>query len=395
MGESIVLGLGDNTDYEIVWDSQVIEQMILENGIADSELRADKPISNTRDLLISILDFLKSETGGERFVESALIIEEFASRFQNKITIGGTSVRAAIAMRKLGYTSALHLVTVNDHVRKLIPRDSLWVCSNDKDSSYPHLIIQFCKDTSVQAGDIAIRTKRANRIIYDNDYDNIVMEINSHFASLLSDARVFLISGFNAMQSSKLLADRLEKILVIMHSLPSDALVFYEDACFHRPVLSGQVRRALIDVIDIYSLNEDELQEYVGRKFSLLDPVLVYAALQDLHRLLPVPALVIHTQYWALAFGAHAAQYAKALKGGITMATTRFRFGDEFTAADYLETEGLPAEVTGLEFAVTLSGLAGDSVCCLPSVQVDESKVTTIGLGDAFVGGFLPALVER
>jgi ADP-dependent phosphofructokinase/glucokinase len=395
VGERIVLGLGNNTDYEISWDSRVFERLIDEFSVADSELRTDKPISSTRDLLISILGFLKSGTGGERFVSSPLIIEEFASRFQNKITVGGTSVRAAIAMRKLGYTSALHIVTINDHVRKLIPRDCPWVCSNNKDSSYPHLIVQFQKDTCVKAGDIAIRTKRANRIIYDNDYDNMVMEINAEFASLASDARVFLISGFNAMQSSEMLADRLKKLLDITHSLPSDALVFYEDACFHEQALSWQVHKALIDVIDIYSLNEDELQAYVGREVSLRDPAEVYVALQDLCRLLPVPALVIHTQYWALVFGSDATRYAKALKGGITMATTRFRFGDDFTPADYLETAGLPGEAIGSEFAATLNRLAGHMVCCLPSVQVEEGERTTIGLGDAFVGGFLPALADN
>ncbi len=395
MGERIVLGLGNNTDYEISWDSRVFERLIGEFGVADSELRTDRTISSTRDLLISILGFLKSGTGGERFVSSPQTLEEFARHFQNKITIGGTSVRAAIAMRKLGYTSAIHMVTINDHVRKLIPQDCPWVCSNDTDSSYPHLIVQFHKDTCVQAGDIAIRTKRANRIIYDNDRDNIVMEISADFASLVSGARVFLISGFNAMQDSGLLADRLKKLLDIMHSLPSDALVFYEDACFHEQALSRQVQKALIDVIDIYSLNEDELQAYLGREISLRDPVAVHAALQDLCRLLPVPALVIHTHHWALVFGSHASRYAKALKGGITMAATRFRFGDDFTPADYLETEGLPAESIGAEFAAALNRLAGHRVCCLPSIQVKEGKGTTIGLGDAFVGGFLPALVER
>jgi ADP-dependent phosphofructokinase/glucokinase len=395
VGERIILGLGNNTDYEISWDSQVFESLIGEFGVADSELRTDMPISSTRDLLISILGFLKNGSGGERFVSSPQIIEEFASRFQNKITIGGTSVRAAIAMRKLGYTSAVHIVTINDHVRKLIPQDCPWVCSNDKDSSYPHLIVQFQKDTCVQAGDIAIRTKRANRIIYNNDRDNIVMEISPDFAPLSSDARVFLISGFNAMQDSELLADRLKKLLDIVHSLPAGALVFYEDACFHEQALSRQVQKALIDVIDIYSLNEDELQAYLGKEISLRDPVAVYAVLQDLCRLLPVPAVVIHTQHWALVFGSQASRYAKALRGGITMAATRFRFGDDFTPADYLETEALPAEAIGAEFAAALNRLAGPDVCCLPSVRVEEGKGTTIGLGDAFVGGFLPALVEK
>ena len=395
MGEQIVLGLGNNTDYEIVWNSQVFEHLIVEYGITVSELCTNKVIASICDLVVSILGFLKSETGGERFVTSPQIILDFASLFQYKITLGGTSVRAAIAMRKLGYTSALHLVTMNDHVRKLIPQESPCVCSNDRDSLYPHLIVQYCKDTCVQAGDISIRTKQSNRMIYVNDDDNLLMKLAHGFASLAADTRVFLISGFNAMHSSDLLAERLETLLEIIASLPSDALVFYEDACFHDPTLSVQVHKALSDVIDIYSLNENELQEYLGREIALLDAVDVYAALKDLSRLIPVPLFVIHTQYWALAFGSHADRYAKALQGGISLATTRFRCGDDFSRSDYLETERLPAQAEGVQFAAALSKLAGDMVCCIPVVQVNETRVTTIGLGDAFVGGFLPALVEQ
>lgn len=395
MGERIVLGLGDNIDYEIAWNSPVFEQLILEHGITASELCTNKLISSPRDLVVSILGFLQNETGGERFVTSPQIIRDFASLFQYKITLGGTSVRAAIAMRKLGHTSALHLVTMNDHVRQLIPPDSAWVCSNDQERSYPHLIVQFCKNTCVQAGDISIRTQQSNRIIYTNDDDNLVMELAPGLASLAAEARVFLISGFNAMQSSALLAARLATLLEVIASLPAEAIVFYEDACFHEPALSAQVHQALCDVIDIYSLNENELQEYLGRPISLLEAGEVHAALKDLARLISVPVFVIHTQYWALAFGSQAGRYAKALKGGVTMATTRFRCGDDFTPADYWETERLPAQAEGANFAVALSKLAGDVVCCVPVVQVKETNVTTIGLGDAFVGGFLPALVEK
>ena len=393
MGEYIVLGLGNNVDYEIVWDSRVFEQAIVEYGISDSELCAGTAISSARDLVVSILGFLKNGTGGERFVASPQIILDFAELFQKKITLGGAPVRAAIAMRKLGYRSALHLVTMNEHVRRLLPEDCSWVCSNDKESLFPHLIVQFCKDTCVQAGDINIRAEQSNRIIYVNDDDNLVMKLAPEFASRAAEARVFLISGFNAMQSSELLAERLKQLREILSALPSDALVFYEDACFHNPALIAQIHKALGDVIDIYSLNEHELQEYLNRAISLLNPAEVYAALKDLSRLIPVPVLVVHTQYWALAFGEHAGRYAKALKGGSTMATTRYRFGDDFSPSDYLETEGLPAKAEGAEFANALSELAGDSICCIPVVHVEETNVTTIGLGDAFVGGFLPVLV--
>ena len=77
-----------------------------------------------------------------------------------------------------------------------------------------------------------IRTKTANRIIYVNDHDNVSMEISPDFASLVAETQVFLISGFNAMQNSELLANRLEKLLRIIQSLPPDATIFYEEACF-------------------------------------------------------------------------------------------------------------------------------------------------------------------
>jgi ADP-dependent phosphofructokinase/glucokinase len=395
MGERIALGLGDNTDYEITWDSHVFEGLIRDQHITSSELSMDRPISDTRELVISILCFLKNEAGGERFVSSPQLVEDFAGRFQRKVTLGGTAVRAAIAMRKLGFTSALHLVTINDHVRTLVPADCRWVCSNDKDSSFPHLIVQFRAGTIVESGDIAIRTKWANRVIYHHDQDNINLELNPAFASLLTRARVFLISGFNAMHDSAVLADRLERLKEIMRSLPSDALVFYEDACFYEQALSRQVHAALLDAIDVFSMNEDELQGYAGRKVSLLDPDDVYAALRDVSQLLPVPAIVVHTRFWCLVYGADAARYAKALGGGLTMATTRFRFGDDFTPTDYQGTEELPAESIGARFATRLGGMAGDRVCCLPALDVKARDVTTIGLGDAFVGGFLPALAER
>lgn len=394
MKEKIILGLGNNIDYEIVWHSQVFENLIVKYAIRDEELSTDIAVKSERDLIVSILGFLKFEKGGERFVSSVDIIETFAKNFENRITLGGTSVRAAIAMRKLGYTAALHLVTLNDYVRRLIPKDSPYVCSAAEEKSYPHLIIQFCKNTRVKASDIDICASRANRIIYDNDYDNIAMALNEDLTDLSTAAKVFLISGFNAMQSKVLLADRLQTLLSMIEKLPKDAYVFYEDACFYNASFSKQVRDALIDHIDIYSLNEDELQDYLDRKLDLLSPEQIKEALSDVHQLIPAPLIVVHTRYWALAYGENAASLSKALRGGITMAGTRFRFGDDFTAEQYQQTEKLILQKEGVEFAKKINGLLGHKVCCLACVQAEETNVTTIGLGDAFVGGFLPELLS-
>src|SRR5690606_3615479 len=112
---------GNNIDYEIVWNSEVIEELITRYNIRNSELDVNRVITCERDLVISILSFLKLGSGGERFVSSSEIIEQFSEKFAKKVTLGGTSVRAALAMRKLGITTALHLVTINDDVRRLLP----------------------------------------------------------------------------------------------------------------------------------------------------------------------------------------------------------------------------------------------------------------------------------
>src|ERR1700752_2545987 len=394
MEEKIALGFGNNIDYEIVWNSEVFDALIVQYDIHDEELSMDIPVTCERDLVISILGFLKSGSGGERFVAWSDILEQFAQHFANKFTLGGTPVRAAIAMRKLGYTSALHLVTINDDVRRLIPQDSPYVYSNSTENSSPHLIVQFPNDTRVKAGDIKIHTSRANRIIYSNDYDTIVMNINEGFSKLVTEARIFLVSGFNTMQSRELLAKRLESVIRIMEKLPADALVYYEDAVFYDPGLGKLIHQTLADRIHIYSLNEDELQMHVGRKLDLLNAFQIKEALVDLQRLIPVPLIVVHSMCWALAYGENAESVLKALKSGVTMATTRFCCGDDFTVENYKEIERLPPNPEGVVFANELTKLLGDRICCVPVVHVEGPNATTVGLGDAFVGGFLPALLS-
>ncbi len=393
MTEKIALGLGDNTDYEIVWNSAVFEDLIRRHSIRAAELAIDKPITSERDLVISILGFVQTGAGGERHVAASPIVEDFAQSFAMKITLGGTSVRAAIAMRKLGFTSALHLVTINEHVRRLIPQDSPYVCSSTVDSSFPHLIVQFDKGTRVRAGDIDICAPRANRIILHDDTDNVTMRLNETFGELITGAQVFLISGFNAMRDEHLLVDRLASLQRILARLPADAQVFFEDAGYYNPDFHKLAVNTLGRRITIFSLNEDELQGHLGRTVDMLDAPAVAGALADLHQLIGVPTIVVHSMYWALAYGATVQGMASALKGGVTMATTRFRYGDDFTVENYREVENLPPNPEGAQFAAAIAGLLGSKVCVAPVAQVDQSSGTTIGLGDAFVGGFLPALI--
>ena len=392
MSERIALGFCNNVDYEIVWNAEVLEELIISYQISADELGSQGEIGTERDLVISILSFMTASGGGERFVASSAIIERFAARFEKKITLGGTSVRAAIAMRVLGHTAALHLITMNSHVRRLLPRDCPYVCSNPGDNTYPHLIVQFGVDARLRAGDIDIRARQPNRLIYHCNAARISMNLNEDFADLAKEAKVLLISGFNAVQSKQLLADRLGRLKRILKRLPGDATVFMEDGAYYDPSYRQLIFRELGTRIDVYSMNEDELRVHLDRAVDLHDAQTVTCALADLSRLIPAAAIVVHTRRWALAYGDDASRYAAALKAGVTMATARFRYGDDFTVANYHEIGERDPNAEDARFANIINAAPGDSMVCVPVAAVEQENGTTIGLGDAFVGGFLPAL---
>ncbi|WP_024287493.1 ADP-dependent glucokinase/phosphofructokinase [Cellulomonas sp. KRMCY2] len=394
MSDTLVLGLGGTVDYEIVWDSAVVESLVAAYAISAAELTTAIAIDSERDLVVSVLAFVRDGVGGERFVASSDIVEAFAGRFDTRITLGGTPVRAALAMRALGITSTIHLVSIDDHVRRLLPQGCSYICSATRDSTDPHLIVQFGQGVRIRAGDIDLRSPHPNRVILTNDPPNRELVLSDELGAALDRAEVFLISGFNCIQDAAVLDRRLATLLGHMRHLPPKAVVIYEDAGYHVPSLSLRVRDALVGLVDVYSMNEEELQSYVGRPLDLLDPREMQRALDELRRVIPAETLVVHTKYWSLALGERARANEANLRGGITMASTRYMHGDRFTEREYDEVSRLPLNPGGAEFATRIEEAMGSAVCCVPAFVVDVERPTTIGLGDTFVGGFIAAVAR-
>jgi ADP-dependent phosphofructokinase/glucokinase len=393
MSEQLVLGLGGTVDYEIAWNRAVIEDLVVAYGIDDAELDARIPVVDERSLVVTLLAFVRDGVGGERFVDSSDIIEAFAARFETRITLGGTCVRAAIAMRSLGVTSLVHLVSIDDHVRALLPDGISWVCSASADSTDPHLIVQFPEGAAVRAGGVDITAPHPNRIIYTNDLPNRELVLSDELGEAVRGARVFLVSGLNTIQDAALLDERVRQIRHHLEAdLPNGAVAIYEDAGFHEPAFSRRVRDALVDAVDVYSLNEDELFAYLGRTVDLLDAEAIAAALAEASDMIPATCLVVHTKYWSLALGDHAAEYADALRGGIVMASTRYLVGDGHTAADYARTAALPEKPEGALVAAALEERFRGRLVCRAALVLETDRPSTIGLGDTFIGGFIAAL---
>jgi ADP-dependent phosphofructokinase/glucokinase len=373
----------------------MLEQLVAEHEIHDSELALSVPVTDERNLVISVLAHMKRGAGGERFAESSEALRGFAGRFPGRISLGGTSVRAALAMSKLGVPCTLHLVSLNDHVRRLLPPSCDYISSAREDTLDPHLVVQYDKGTRVQVGDIDVDAPFPNRLIYVNDPANASLLLSEQLASLLRDAEIFLISGFNTMRNQVLLTERLSTLRRDMLQLPPGALVYYEDAAFHRPTYRSRVRDALLEVIDIYGMNEDEMQADLDRSVDLLSAIDVEHALSSLQALIPAPTLVVHTKYWSLALGERADEYAKALSEGILIASTRYCYGDDYTDQQYDFTRALPVRPEALAFATLLEERMGQVLRCIPGFRLDVAEPTTVGLGDSFVGGFLAALVRK
>ena len=384
-----VFGLGNNIDFEVTCDLSTIIKLAEQYDIRKVELTEFGRVQSERDLLVSILEFMRQGNGGEYFVETPQVLAQCAARFSIRRTLGGTSVRSAIAAAKRGMPVTLHLVSMNEDTRRLLPKGCEYLCSAECERLYPHLIVQFNKGQHIEFGDIDFTVPRSNRVIYVNDPDNCNLLLSDRLGDALANARLFLISGFNAMRDEMLLQNRLDTLVDSIRRLPKGGRVFFEDACYHNKSFGNIVNRALVPYVDIFSMNEDELSGYVRRSINLLDAQEVAGALREVRHRIPVPQLVVHTRYWALCFGKDVAELAPALRGGIAMATTRLCLGDDYTEQDYQKTTWMAVEREGAQFAVQISELLGHEAWCEPSILVSTNTPTTIGLGDAFVGGFL------
>jgi sugar/nucleoside kinase (ribokinase family) len=391
----VVLGLGGCVDHELTLTAEVLEQLVTDLGIGAADLASPPPVADERDLLVSILGYVARGGGGEHFVASAPALTRFADRFPHRTTLGGTSVRAGLLMSRLGVPVTFHLVSIDDTVRRLLPANSEYVTSSVEDTLAPHLIVQYEQGLRIRAGDLDITAPRPNRLIYVNDPANEAMLLAPELGTRLRAAELVLISGFNAMRDQDALDERLTSLRAHLEQLPPGAVTYFEDAAYHEPAFSRRLRDALLDDIDVYGMNEDELQSYLGHPVDLLSAPEVAAALTAVHALIPAPTLVLHTTYWAVAFGARAGEFTGALDTGTVLAATRYGHGDAFTDADVDRMRSRPRRPESVAFAAALQDRMGDGVRCVPGFALDVEHPTTVGLGDTFVGGFLTALARK
>jgi ADP-dependent phosphofructokinase/glucokinase len=281
-------------------------------------------------------------------------------------------------------------VSIDDTVRRLLPGSVSWVCSAAHDSTDPHVIVQFPPGFAVTVGGRLIVAPAGDRVILANDPPHRELLIAEGLGDLIAAADVIVHSSFNVIQDDEVLRDRIGAVLRHQRRRASGSIVFFEDAAYHRPALAAVVRQLLVPSVDVWSMNETEASAYLGRRIDTADTAAVLPALRELHRMFPVPTLIVHSARWAVAIGPRAEAYREALLLGTSIAGARYRVGDALTAADVIDVLDGERQHEGLRLAEALA--AHPDIVVVAAPAVDTPQPTTIGLGDTFVGGMVAAL---
>ena len=394
----IAAGFQNTVDFELEWDQQRLETLIRQHGICCEEIDAVSPIESQRDLLRTLLYHMAHNTGSECLASSSQITRGFAQHFNYQITLGGTAVRAAMALEKIRYRSVIHACSLNKHFCRLIPRQVHWVSSvpDEGEDFHPHVILQYPANAHIKVGDIDLTTQRPNRVIFAHDPPSVALHITEAFGDEVCHAPVFLAASFNIIKEEAVLRQRLKTAIQIINRMPQQRGVVMEDACFENPKMQQIVAQTLAPYLNVFSMNEDELQDRLGRRIDVRNTDQVARAIQEVYVQLNMPTIVCHSAYWALAYGQPVKGMRQALEAGVCMAATRFRMGDSYQRSDYQQTMAMPPREWAREFAARLEAMLGQELICVPGKDLDHiAQPVTIGLGDAFIGGMLPSFLTE
>ncbi|MDC7287255.1 hypothetical protein NXH76_05540 [Blautia schinkii] len=391
--DKIALGFSNTVDYEIEWDASYLEKLIRYVGLYEDDIKEMQNIRSMKELLSSILFHMRDGSGCGLLTEVPQVIEEFIKGTKYRVALGGTNLRAAEIISALGGSALVHLVSLNEDTKKLMPANISWIGGEEFQCCFPHIAIQFPKNAYIKANDIEITSPRENRVIYSGDTACAHMPLNLEFFNRACKARAVLLSSFDLITDPHILQMRVSEVKAGLQAVDrSRTVVFYEHAFFGDETAGDFVRNELGGYIDIYSMNEDEFQTLIGKKINLLDETEVAEGLMAAREKLPTSTMIVHTCYWALVFGSRADEFTEALQYGMLTASTRYRC-QKVDKAGIEATGKLPLQIRAGQFAKRLEAGFESGLRCLPAAEINVSNPTTVGLGDSFVGGFLYKLI--
>ena len=407
----IYTAMGYSSNLDILLDFHVEElNQLLEKHMSGADLgqmRRAEWIRTVPELLETIVWFCLHGVGGEVDIEDPALIR---SCFPCKNGVGGTAVQAAMALSQVGAESVVHLTDDSPELCEQLV--SPYICVPLEDGSLGHadevqprneqevhVILQFQKGNEIRLGDQTAVIPASNRLILTKNTVNVTVPFrDSYFRWIEDHAKQVssnVLSSFNCILDPAVLKERLEYVkhhIEVYHQRNPEGTVYFEDAHYH----DADVRRLCIEtlypLVDIMSMNEEELA-YTLKMYDVpvdIEDVLscVRGVEYLLHRFRIHKGIVVHTKDYAMFVGDRGqTDIEKGLVWGGCLATAKAAFGGYGSDLQIREILKNPLSEKGVRSQEILAESEyKDQVILVPTCYIDKPKYT-IGLGDSFTGG--------
>lgn len=403
--------LGYTSNLDLLCDFRIdILNKLLEENMQGWKLKDMRPVSKIltlEDLLQTMVFYCINGIGGEADIDDINLVTR---NFQHTKGMGGTATQGAMALAAVECPSIVHLTDDSEDVCEILSLPQIYTASEEgelihidevitKKEQEIHCIIQYKKGDVIKLSKQSEIIPTSNRLIITKITINEFVPFNHGYFNYIENNAINIssnvLSSFNALIDKDILVERLtyvEKHVSKYKKNNKNGIVFFEDAHYHDDEIKKLCIENLYSVVDIVSLNEEEL-EYTLKMFKYkVDINNILSCVKGIKFLIQKfhikKGIIVHTKDYSMYVGEQiSADIERGLIYGNLLATAKAMFGWYGTKKHIQKVLELPLSEKGMlnSFVVSNSKYAGD-VKIVPSKYIDKPKYT-IGLGDSFVAG--------
>jgi ADP-dependent phosphofructokinase/glucokinase len=317
-------------------------------------------------------------SGAEYMVTDHAILAHLEKKLTWRKAIGGGGLQTGCVASFAGYRALVNIPIISEELKELVSDYKGLTLLSEQEGEVPkHYILEYEVKGSL------------NRIIFrkNREYPQNMIAANYVKTAAEQDVSWMLLAGYNAVDGSKELDVLLQQTVQMLEARRH---VHLELASIWSLAEQWKIIRTLGSYVDTIGLNEDEYQQVIGLKDSLLryEDHDIVNIIEKAGQKLGVSHVILHTKEFAAI---HSVQYdtsrwAKALETGNQFAFARAKTGKicsqetirQITASARLNARGVKLqELTKMRKDITI----------LPAYSGET--VSTTGLGDTFTAGVL------